>query len=71
MSPVDPNVYDLAADFVEDIVADADVHVTEAQRLEYVQRAAEAIQRAVEDECSAIEAELLEPRRRFFVADES
>jgi hypothetical protein len=57
---VDPHVYDLAAGFVDDILEDATVTVTAEQRRAYVQRGAEAMQRAIEDTCSVIEAELLE-----------
>jgi hypothetical protein len=60
MSTVDPNVYDLAERFVDDALAEAPRAVSDVQRLTYIHRVAEALQRAIEGECSVIEAELLE-----------
>lgn len=57
---VDPKVHALAAAFVEDLLEDWPGPVTVDQRRAYIQRGAEAMQRAIEDECSVIEAELLE-----------
>lgn len=57
---VDPNVFELAASFADDVLGDAGVTVTPEQRATYRWRVADAMQRAVEDACSAIAAELLE-----------
>lgn len=55
---VDPQVHSLAEQFVEDTIETANVEVTEEQRRAYVQRGAEAMQRAIEEECGVIESEL-------------
>jgi hypothetical protein len=55
---VDPQVHELATQFVEDTIETANVEVTEEQRRAFHQRGAEAMQTAIEEECSAIEAEL-------------
>jgi hypothetical protein len=57
---VDSTVYDLAADFVEDTLLEAHVQVSEEQRRAYIRRGAEAMQQAIEEECSVIAAELRE-----------
>jgi hypothetical protein len=64
MSPlVDPKVYDLAELFVDDTLAEATRAVSNVQRLTYIHRAAEAMQRAIEGECSVIEADLIREAR--------
>jgi hypothetical protein len=66
MSPlVDPKVYDLAELFVDDTLAEAPTPrtVSALQRLTYIHRAAEAMQRAIEGECSDIEADLIREAR--------
>jgi len=60
---VDPRAYDLAATFVEDLLQELDPdgeREFEYDRL--VRRAAEAIQQAIEDECTAIRQELEQGR---------
>jgi hypothetical protein len=54
----DPQVFDLAAQFVHDCIQGAEVEVTPDQAREYVRRAAEGMQRAIEAECADIDVEL-------------
>lgn len=56
---VDPKVYALAESFVDDDLASfVQVKLMPAQRKALVQRAAEAMQQAIEAECAAIREEL-------------
>lgn len=55
---VDPKVYALAESFVEDVEKDAPFVFGPARRKEIVQRAAEAMQMAIEHEMDAIRKEL-------------
>lgn len=59
---VDPKVYALAESFVEDLLADLGRDVDDPKKAkhkaELTQRAAEAMQLAIEDECEAIRKEL-------------
>lgn len=59
---VDPRVYELAAAFIEDMLDDVWRTTPEKWRHEYaplVERAAAAMQIAIEDECEAIRQELV------------
>lgn len=67
---IDPKIYELAKSFVDDVINEASLtpagiprwarRYTDVERLR--QRAAEAMQQAIEDECAAIREELLDHR---------
>jgi hypothetical protein len=55
---VDSKVFALACDFVDDTINDIDREMPASDRRKFYERAAEAMQRAIEDECLDIENEL-------------
>lgn len=60
MTGVDPQVADLARQFVEDTISDLNLTqaLTLPEQLALVDRAGKAMQQAIEDECEAIRREL-------------
>lgn len=56
--PVDPSVYELAERFVYEMLRSMNRPLVPSERQPLIQRAAEAMQRAIEDELNAMEAEL-------------
>ena len=58
MKTVDPQVYELADAFVTDVIHTLNRPLLPSQRAAYVDRAAQAMQQAIEDECDAIREEL-------------
>lgn len=55
---VDPKVYELAEAFVYDVLKELNRPLVPSVREPLIQRAAEAMQQAIEDECVAIRREL-------------
>lgn len=55
---VDPRVYEIAEEFVNETIRVLHRPVLPSQRQPWIQRAAEAMQQAIEDECQDIEREL-------------
>jgi hypothetical protein len=62
VSGVDPKVYELAEAFVDDTLRELRRSPAPAKRAELIQRAASAMQRAIEDECEDIHRELVDER---------
>lgn len=58
--PVDPQVYELAESFVYDVLKELNRPLVASRREPLIQRAAEAMQIAIEQECEAIAEELRE-----------
>lgn len=57
--PVDPSVWGLASDFIDELLQELDPEKTSAFTYnDLVNRAARAMQQAIEDECEAIREEL-------------
>lgn len=69
MRTVDPKVYELAASFVYDTLQEINRPLVASKRQRLIQRAAEAMQQAIEDECTAIREELLDHRYYADVVD--
>ena len=63
MNLVDPQVYELAEAFVSDLLNEFTRPVSGTKRDLLIQRAAEAMQIAIEQECEAISEELADERR--------
>jgi hypothetical protein len=55
---VDPHVYELSAVFVDDLIAEVNRPILPSVRAELTERAAAAMQQAIEDELHAIQRDL-------------
>jgi hypothetical protein len=61
---VDPQLFALACTFVDDTIDEIDAGIAPSDRREFYNRAAQAMQQAIEAECQEIEHELKPQKER-------